>query len=49
MAIKEHSKSNSTDNRVPSEISHMVSNTFEWYELQSYSSDDLDGFDIRFI
>jgi len=47
MAIKEHYKSNSTDNRVPSEISHMVSSSFEWYELQIYSSDDLNGIDIR--
>ncbi len=29
MAIKEHGKSNSTNNSVPSEIRHLISTTFK--------------------
>jgi len=38
VTIRELVTSNSTDNFVPSEVSHLVSSTFDWYEIQNYYS-----------
>lgn len=48
MTIRELVTSNSTSNPTPSEISHLVSDGFNWHEIQNYS-DSMDSIDLRFF
>jgi len=48
MTIKEHCRIPGSNNGVPSEISHLVSNLFEWYEVIDYSSCESD-IDLRYF